>query len=60
MIAYLLSGHRSAIPTQLLQFTKAPALQASHNQEIGEIQLNRTEEKADERETGRDTLMHDL
>ncbi len=36
-IAYLLSGHRSAIPTQLLQFTKAPALQASTNQEIGEI-----------------------
>ena len=36
-IAYLLSGHRSAIPTQLLQFSKAPALQASTNQEIGEI-----------------------
>lgn len=35
-IAYLLSGHRSAIPTQLLQFTKAPALQAPLNQEIGE------------------------
>ena len=37
-IAYLLSGHRSAIPTQLLQFTKAPALQASINQEIGELE----------------------
>ncbi len=34
-VAYLLSGHRSAIPTQLLQYTKAPALQASLNQEIG-------------------------
>lgn len=37
-IAYLLSGHRSAIPTQLLQFTKAPALQASLNKEIGEFE----------------------
>ena len=36
-IAYLLSGHRSAIPTQLLQFSKAPALQTSTNKEIGEI-----------------------
>ncbi len=36
-IAYLLSGHRSAIPTQLLLFTKAPALQAPTNKEIGEI-----------------------
>ena len=60
MIAYLLSGHRSAIPTQLLQFTKAPALQASHNQEIGEIQLTRKEEKTDERETGKEGLMNDL
>ena len=40
-IAYLLSGHRSAIPTQLLQFTKAPALQASINQEIGEPQMTK-------------------
>jgi H+/Cl- antiporter ClcA len=38
-IAYLLSGHRSAIPTQLLQFTKAPALQAPINQEIGELEI---------------------
>jgi H+/Cl- antiporter ClcA len=38
-IAYLLSGHRSAIPTQLLQFTKAPALQAPLNQEIGELEV---------------------
>ncbi|MEX0830149.1 MAG: chloride channel protein [Nitrospirales bacterium] len=35
-IAYLLSGHRSAIPTQLLQFRKAPALHGPVNQEIGE------------------------
>jgi len=34
-IAFLLSGHRSAIPTQLLQLQKAPALQAGINQEIG-------------------------
>ena len=38
-IAFLLSGHRSAIPTQLLQFTKAPALQAQMNQEIGELEI---------------------
>jgi len=38
-IAYLLSGHRSAIPTQLLQFTKAPSLQAPMNQEIGELEI---------------------
>jgi H+/Cl- antiporter ClcA len=60
MIAYLLSGHRSAIPTQLLQFTKAPALQASQNQEIGEIQLTRKEENKDKRETGKDRLVSDL
>ncbi|MDH3504692.1 MAG: chloride channel protein [Nitrospirota bacterium] len=34
-VAFLLSGHRSAIPTQLLQLQKAPALQAGINQEIG-------------------------
>ena len=38
-IAYLLSGHRSAIPTQLLQFSKAPALQGPINEEIGELEL---------------------
>jgi len=38
-IAYLLSGHRSAIPTQLLQFTKAPSLQAPLNQEIGGLEI---------------------
>jgi H+/Cl- antiporter ClcA len=38
-IAFLLSGHRSAIPTQLLQFTKAPALQASMNREVGELEV---------------------
>ncbi len=38
-IAYLLSGHRSAIPTQLLQYSKAPALQGSINQEIGEFEI---------------------
>ncbi len=39
IIAFLLSGHRSAMPTQLLQFTKAPALQAPMNQEIGELEI---------------------
>jgi len=34
-VAFLLSGHRSAIPTQLLQLQKAPSLQAEINQEIG-------------------------
>lgn len=34
-IAFLFSGHRSAIPTQLLQLQKAPALSARLNQEIG-------------------------
>jgi H+/Cl- antiporter ClcA len=51
-IAYLLSGHRSAIPTQLLQFTKAPALQAPINQEIGDLndlsRTRRTDEKNQE------------
>jgi H+/Cl- antiporter ClcA len=42
-IAFLLSGHRSAIPTQLLQFTKAPALQAPMNQEVGELELRRVD-----------------
>ena len=42
-IAYLLSGHRSAIPTQLLQFTKAPALQAPINQEIGKMEIIRSD-----------------
>ncbi len=35
-VAFLLSGHRSAIPTQLLQLQKAPALPARINEEIGE------------------------
>ncbi|MGD9852933.1 MAG: chloride channel protein [Nitrospirales bacterium] len=35
-VAFLLSGHRSAIPTQLLQLRKAPALEARINEEIGE------------------------
>lgn len=34
-VAFLLSGHRSAIPTQLLQLQKAPSLQVGINQEIG-------------------------
>jgi len=42
-IAFLLSVHRSAIPTQLLPFTKAPALQASINQEIGELEIMKTD-----------------
>ena len=45
-IAYLLSGHRSAIPTQLLQFTKAPALQAPLNEEIGELEMIDKKERA--------------
>ena len=51
-IAYLLSGHRSAIPTQLLQFSKAPALEGPINQEIGELDIRpeqtMTEEKNEE------------
>ena len=35
-VAFLLSGHRSAIPTQLLQLRKAPSLQARINEEVGE------------------------
>ena len=45
IIAYLLSGHRSAIPTQLLQYTKAPALQTATNQEIGAILVADSEKK---------------
>ena len=33
-ISFLISGHRSAIPTQLLQISKAPAIHADLNQEI--------------------------
>ena len=33
-ISFLISGHRSAIPTQLLQMSKAPAIHADLNQEI--------------------------
>lgn len=35
-VGFLLSGHRSAVPTQLLQLHKAPALQARINEEVGE------------------------
>jgi len=49
-IAYLLSGHRSAIPTQLLQFTKAPALQAPINQEIGELEIIKSKQEIEELE----------
>ena len=49
-IAFLLSGHRSAIPTQLLQFTKAPTLQASLNKEIGELERTQAETEKDMRE----------
>jgi len=48
-IAYLLSGHRSAIPTQLLQFRKAPALRAQINQEIGELDSNEKNEEPEEK-----------
>jgi H+/Cl- antiporter ClcA len=53
-IAFLLSGHRSAIPTQLLQLTKAPALQAPMNQEVGELEENGvdTQKKANEQGEG--------
>ena len=53
-IAFLLSGHRSAIPTQLLQFTKAPALRAPMNQEIGEVEIMGvdTQKEANERGEG--------
>ena len=49
-IAFLLSGHRSAIPTQLLQFTKPPALQASINQEIGELEIMKTDTRKEIKE----------
>ena len=49
-IAYLLSGHRSAIPTQLLQFTKAPALQGSINQEIGDLQILENKKERQEKQ----------
>ncbi len=53
-IAYLLSGHRSAIPTQLLQFSKAPALRASTNREIGEVDVMEIEtRKMSNKEEGR-------
>ncbi len=48
-LAYLLSGHRSAIPTQLLQFTKAPALQAQVNQEIGELGIREQNEETEDK-----------
>ncbi|MDH5427580.1 MAG: chloride channel protein [Nitrospirota bacterium] len=51
-IAYLLSGHRSAIPTQLLQFRKAPALHGPINQEIGEQSRFEKHGEMDERNTG--------
>lgn len=35
-ISFLISGHRSAIPTQLLQISKAPAIHADLNQEISQ------------------------
>jgi H+/Cl- antiporter ClcA len=47
-IAYLLSGHRSAIPTQLLQFRKSPALHGPINQEIGERQMTEKNAGTDE------------
>ena len=51
-IAFLLSGHRSAIPTQLLQLTKAPALQAPMNQEVGELEVNGVDTKKKANEQG--------
>jgi len=54
-IAFMISGHRSAIPTQLLQSTKAPALQAPINQEVGEWQQETIEvqEKTTEQDGGK-------
>jgi hypothetical protein len=51
-IAFLLSGHRSAIPTQLLQLTKAPALQAPMNQEVGELEVNGVDRQNKAKEQG--------
>ena len=51
-ISFLLSGHRSAIPTQLLQLTKAPALQATVNQEIGELHLSTEWKEEGQKGTG--------
>lgn len=39
-VAFLLSGHRSAIPTQLLQLQKAPALRGTLQKEIGQETFN--------------------
>ncbi|GJL55257.1 MAG: permease [Nitrospirales bacterium] len=38
-ISFLISGHRSAIPTQLLQLHKAPAIRAELNREVSETQF---------------------
>ena len=38
-ISFLLSGHRSAIPTQLLQLHKAPGIRADLNREVSETQF---------------------
>ena len=47
-IAYLLSGHRSAIPTQLLQNRKAPALRDPINEEIGERPISQNKGRTHE------------
>ncbi|WP_447971691.1 chloride channel protein [Nitrospira sp. M1] len=39
VISFLISGHRSAIPTQLLQLHKAPGIRADLNQEVSETQF---------------------
>ena len=51
-IAYLLSGHRSAIPTQLLQYRKAPVLHGPINKEIGEQYRFEKHGETDDRITG--------
>lgn len=38
-ISFLISGHRSAIPTQLLQLHKAPGIRSDLNQEVSETQF---------------------
>ncbi len=39
VISFLISGHRSAIPTQLLQLHKAPGIRSDLNQEVSETQF---------------------
>ena len=40
VVSFLMSGHRSAIPTQLLRLRKAPGIRADLNHEISETRLS--------------------